>query len=220
MKRQAVIFDLDGTLLDTLEDLADSGNHTLTRFGLPTHPVDAYRYFIGDGVGMLICRMLPESRYDEETIGQITATYREEYGRRWKEKTRPYDGIGELLGILKAARIKMAVLSNKPHELTKKCVGEFFSRWTFDVAMGQREGIARKPDPAGALLIAQQWGLAPSEIVYVGDTATDMETAVAAGMYPCGVLWGFRPAEELRSSGAKVLIARPLELLGVLDGEK
>ncbi|MHC4176443.1 MAG: HAD family hydrolase [Planctomycetota bacterium] len=219
MKRQAVIFDLDGTLLDTLEDLADSGNHTLARYGLPTHPVDAYRYFIGDGVGMLIRRMLPEGRRNEDTIGKVTKTYREEYGRRWNVKTKPYDGIGELLDALKAAKIKTAVLSNKPHELTEKCVGELLSRWTFDAALGHRDGIARKPDPAGALWIARQWRLAPSEIVYVGDTATDMETAVAAGMYPCGVLWGFRPAQELLTGGAKVLIERPIELLDVLDGE-
>ncbi len=219
MKRQAVIFDLDGTLLDTLEDLSDSGNHTLARYGFPTHPIDAYRYFIGDGVGMLIRRMLPEGQRDEETIGKVTETYRGEYGRRWNAKTRPYDGIGELLDALTVARIKTAVLSNKPHELTQKCVGALLSQWTFDVAMGHRDGIARKPDPAGALWIARQWELAPSEIVYVGDTATDMQTAVAAGMYPCGVVWGFRPAEELQASGAKALIQRPLELLGVLDGE-
>ncbi len=218
MKWQAVIFDLDGTLLDTLEDLADSGNHVLTRYGFPTHPIDAYRYFIGDGVDMLIRRILPADQRNEQTISKVTETYRREYGRRWNVKTKPYDGIGELLDALKSAKIKTAVLSNKPHELTEKCVGELLSQWTFDVAMGQRGGIARKPDPAGALSIAEQWELAPSEIIYVGDTATDMQTAVAAGMYPCGVLWGFRAAAELQTSGAKVLIEQPMELLGVLDG--
>lgn len=220
MKRQAVIFDLDGTLLDTLEDIADSGNQTLARYGFPTHPIDAYRYFVGDGVGMLIRRILPEDQRHEETIGQVLETYREEYGRRWNAKARPYDGIGELLDALTTARIKTAVLSNKPHELTEKCVGELLSPWTFEITLGQRDGIARKPAPAGALSIARQWGLPPSEIVYAGDTATDMETALAAGMVPCGVLWGFRPAAELRAAGAKVLIQRPIELLDVLDGEE
>lgn len=218
MKRQAVVFDLDGTLLDTLEDLADSGNQTLAQYGFATHPIGAYRYFIGDGVGMLIRRMLPEDRRDEQTIAEVTKTYRGEYGRRWNVKTRPYDGMAELLDALTSAGVKMAVLSNKPHELTEKCVGELLSGWTFEIVLGHREGIARKPDPAGALWIAGQWQLAPSEIVYAGDTATDMQTAVAAGMYPCGVLWGFRPAEELRTGGAEVLIERPLELLGVLNG--
>ena len=180
MNRRAVIFDLDGTLLDTLEDLADSGNRTLARLGFPTHPVEAYRYFIGDGVDILIRRMLPEDRHNEETIAEVATAYRAEYGRRWKEKTRPYEEIPELLDALTAAGVRTAVLSNKPHEMTEQCVAGLLSRWTFDVVLGHHDGIARKPDPAGALSIARHWRLAPSEIVYVGDTATDMETAAAA----------------------------------------
>lgn len=217
MKWRAVIFDLDGTLLDTLEDIADSANHALSRFGLPTHPLDAYRYFVGDGVEMLVRRMLPEADRSEQTVGEVTTAYRAEYGRRWKAKTRAYDGIEELLDGLAAAGVKTAVLSNKPHEPTQRCVDEFLSKWKFDVVVGHREGTARKPDPAGALWIAGQWQVAPSDILYLGDTATDMQTAVAAGMYACGALWGFRDAEELQSSGAKVLLEHPAELLGVLD---
>jgi len=216
MQQQAVIFDLDGTLLDTLEDLADSGNSVLARYGFAVHPTDAYRYFVGDGIDALVRRILPQRTHDQSTIDEFTEAYREEYGRRWDRKTRPYDGIEELLGVLTVQKIRIAVLSNKPDGVTKKCVGELLGGWAFDVVMGHHEGIARKPDPAAALQIAERWGLPPSRIVYVGDTATDMQTAVAAGMYPVGVLWGFRTEEELRANGAKVLIRQPAELLGVL----
>lgn len=216
MKRQAVIFDLDGTLLDTLDDLADSGNHVLAQFGLPTHPVDAFRYFVGDGVGALIRRMLPDEHRDEDTITKVGQAYRQQYARRWNAKTKPYDGIASLLDSLATRGVKMGILSNKPDELTQKCVGELLSRWTFDVVMGHHEGIARKPDPGGAMQIAKRWQVSPAEIVYVGDTSTDMQTAVAAGMFPVGVLWGFRLEEELRDGGAKALIKDPLELLDLL----
>ena len=219
MNRQAVIFDLDGTLLDTLDDLADSANHVLAQHGLPTHPVDAFRQFIGEGVGVLIRRMLPKDHRDPQTTAQIAVAYRQEYGRRWNAKTKPYPGIAELLDALAARGIRTAVLSNKPDEFTQMCVGGLLGSWTFDVVVGHHDGIPRKPDPAAALQIAARWRLAPAEIAYVGDTATDMQTAVAAGMFPVGVLWGFRPGEELQANGAAVLLTRPAELLPFLtDG--
>ncbi len=218
MRKQAVVFDLDGTLLDTLEDLADSGNHALAEHGFPVHPIDAYRHFIGDGIEVLIRRMLPEEKRDEQTIAKIGPAYRAQYGRRWNAKTKPYDGIPEMLDALTERGVKMAVFSNKPDEFTQMCVDELLAPWRFDVVLGNRQDVPRKPDPSGALQIAAHWNVAPPEIVYVGDTATDMQTAVAARMVPVGVTWGFRTADELQANGAAVLVERPGELLDLLDG--
>ncbi len=219
MKKQAVIFDLDGTLLDTLDDLADSANHVLGQFGFPTHPVDAYKYFIGDGVGALVRQMLPEDRRDRQTMAEVADAYRQEYGQRWNAKTRPYDGIGAMLDGLTSRGVKIAVLSNKPDVFTQRCVAELLKSWRFDPVIGHHDGIPRKPDPAGAFQIAESWKLSPTEIAYVGDTGTDMQTAVAAGMFAVGVLWGFRPEEELKANGAEAVVARPQELLDLISGD-
>ena len=215
MKFKAVLFDLDGTLLNTLNDLADSMNATLGRLGFPEHPADAYRYFVGDGVGELCRRALPRDGADEATIKKAVVMMREEYGRRWNQKTRPYVGVPELLEELTGRRVKMAVLSNKPDDFTKLCVKQLLGSWRFDVVKGLDENIRKKPDPSGALLVARTLGMVPADFVYLGDTNTDMQTAVAAGMFPAGALWGFRTAEELTASGARVLIAKPMELLAI-----
>lgn len=217
MPYQAVLFDLDGTLLDTLEDLGDAMNRVLSALGLPVHPIDAYRFFVGDGVAKLIARALPEDKQDAETVRSCLDAYRADYDRHWNVKTRLYDGVGAMLDALTARGLKRAILSNKPHEFTERCVREFLPKWTFDAVIGQREGVPLKPDPAGALEIARTLGISPAAFFYLGDTAVDIETAIAAGMIPVGVLWGFRPAEELRESGAKILIEQPLEILGLLE---
>jgi phosphoglycolate phosphatase len=216
MPYNAILFDLDGTLLDTLEDLADSMNAALARMGAPAHPVAGYKRFVGDGVIELCRRTLPADRRDEATIQAAAQAMRAEYSGRWDRKTRPYDGIPELLDELTARRVAMAVLSNKPDDFTKLCVKKLLPRWRFDAVRGLDPGGTKKPDPAGALAIARQLGVAPAGVLYLGDTDTDMRTAVAAGMFPVGARWGFRPAEELLANGAKVLIARPEELLGLL----
>ncbi len=219
MKKQAVIFDLDGTLLDTLDDLADSANRVLDQLGFPTHSVDAFRYFVGDGVGELVRQMLPEDRRDRQTMADITDGYRREYGQHWNVKTRPYDGIEAMLDELTARGVRIAVLSNKPDVYTQQCVSELLSSWRFDPVIGHHDGIPRKPDPAGAFQIADRLELSPAEIAYVGDTGTDMQTAVAAGMFAIGVVWGFRPEEELRSNGADAIAAEPRELIGLISGD-
>jgi len=213
---QAVIFDLDGTLLDTLEDIGDAVNRMLSARGLPVHLIDAYRFLVGDGVAKLIARALPADKRDAETVRSCLEAFRADYDRHWNVKTRPYDGVGTLLDALTARGLKRAILSNKPHEFTELCVREFLSRWSFDAVIGQREGVPLKPDPAGALEIALTLGIPPAAFVYLGDTAVDIKTAIAAGMTPVGVLWGFRPAEELRESGAQILIEQPIEVLGLL----
>ncbi len=216
MSFRAVIFDLDGTLLDTLEDLADAVNRTLAANGYPTHPVDAYHYFIGDGSKMLITRALPPGRLDPETVDTCFETFRNDYRQNWKVKTRPFEGIPEMLHQLTELGVKMAVLSNKPHEFTRLCVAELLTAWNFGPILGQRETVPLKPDPAGAFEIARQLNLSPSDFLYLGDSAVDMQTATAAGMFPVGACWGFRPASELQESGAKALIEKPTELLELL----
>ena len=215
MTYKAVIFDLDGTLLDTLEDIGDAVNRVLIERDFPAHTRDAYRYFVGDGSAMLVRRALPERARVEETIIECFEAFLEEYGKNWNEKTRPYDGIPELLDALTEKGLKLAVLSNKPHEFTKQCVSELLANWRFDAVLGQRDQIPKKPDPAGAMEVAERLHIPPEEFLFIGDSAVDIKTAIAAAMFPVGVLWGFRP-EELKESGAQALINRPLEVMNLL----
>ncbi|MDO9530189.1 MAG: HAD family hydrolase [Syntrophales bacterium] len=213
MHFQAVIFDLDGTLLDTLEDIANSANSMLTGYGFPAHEVDAYRYFVGDGVTMLVSRVLPAEKRNDDTIAECIKVFREIYSRSWNVNTRMYAGIPELLDALTVKRVKMAILSNKPDDFTKLCVNELLPNWSFEMILGQRDGIPQKPDPRGAHEIAENLGISPERFLYLGDTGVDMKTAINAKMFPVGALWGFRPPDELRKHGAKALIEQPMELL-------
>jgi phosphoglycolate phosphatase len=217
MTYKAVLFDLDGTLLDTIEDIGDAANRILEQNGFPVHSMDTYSRFVGDGALNLIIRALPEDKRIDTIIHPCLDAFKEDYGRNWNVKTVPYDGITELLDTLTAHKLKMAVLSNKPHEHTIKCMEGFLSDWNFDVVFGQRDDVPRKPDPAGALEIAEQLNIAPSGFLYLGDTEIDLKTSIAAGMFPVGVLWGFRSAKELRGSGAKTLIKKPLDVMNLLD---
>jgi len=207
VKYEAVLFDLDGTLLDTLRDLADSMNSALKSMGFPIHAVEKYKYFVGDGMYNLVLRTLPPGIREESIIKECLAKMNDEYGKRWADTTRPYDGIPELLDRLDGLGLKKAVLSNKPHDFTKL---------SFDVVLGQREGVPKKPDPAAALEIVDKLDIPPEKFLYLGDTNTDMKTANAAGMYAVGVLWGFREADELTENGARVLIKSPMDLLDIL----
>ena len=217
MTYKGVIFDLDGTLLYTLQDLTDSVNAVLTRAGLPTHEADEYKYLVGDGVEELARRVLPETLRNGEAIASMVADIRQEYSQRWADTTRPYDGIPELLDELQDRGVKMAVLSNKPDDSTQATVSELLDRWQCDAVVGVSPSVPRKPDPTAALSIAKRLGIPPRDVLYVGDTDTDMKTAVAAGMYPVGVLWGYRTAMELKTNGAQLLLQRPTELLALLD---
>ncbi|MCK4623702.1 MAG: HAD family hydrolase [Phycisphaerae bacterium] len=216
MNYQAVLFDLDGTLLDTIDDLADSMNAALERLGCPGHGVDEYRLFVGDGVDTFARRVLPEDRQDEPIVARCVELLQAEYANRWNVKTRPYDGVAEMLNGLAARGLAMAVLSNKPDDSTKLCVANLLPDWRFDMVQGVADGFTPKPDPAGALKIAETIGIAPGEFLYLGDTNTDMQTATAAGMYPVGATWGFRPADELSANGAKTLINHPTDLLKLI----
>ena len=211
-----VLFDLDGTLLDTLEDLADSTNRCLARLGLPSHPPEAYRYFVGDGLANLARRALPAERRDAATIEELKALFNQDYAGHWADKTRPYEGIASLLDELASRSRPMAILSNKPHAFTVEMVKHFLGVWRFSAVYGARDSHSRKPDPAAALEISEEMQLPPARVLYAGDTGTDMQTARSAGMFAVGVLWGFRPRTELEQNGAQLLVSRPQELLAWL----
>ncbi len=213
MKHQAVIFDLDGTLLNTLEDLADSMNHVLQDRGLPTHPVDAYRRFIGNSARALASRALPAEKQQEETVTEYFEAFRRTYRHNWNVKTRPYQGIQELLNTLRDKHIKLAVLTNKPQDFAELCIHAFFPDGTFDVIQGQRDNVPIKPDPTGSLDVARHLNVLPQACLFIGDSDVDMQTAVRAAMFPVGVLWGYRSEQELRDNGALAVIQQPLELL-------
>lgn len=215
---QAILFDLDGTLLDTLTDIASAANRAMKRLGLPTHPIETFRYFVGDGAGCLAARVLGDNNDDGETLELARRTIAEEYRKCWSETTTPYLGIPELLGELDTRGIPKVVLSNKPHESTTAVVEHFFPDCDFELVRGALPDVPVKPDPAGALQIAAELGIAPQRFVYLGDTNTDMQTAAAADMFAAGVLWGFRTAEELTASGAKALLKQPHDLLTLLNG--
>jgi len=212
----AVLFDLDGTLLDTLEDLADSMNAVLRQLGFPPHPLAPYKYFVGDGVVNLVRRALPEGHRDAATVAKAVELMRHTYAEHWADRTRPYPGIPELLDALAARGVKMAVLSNKPDDTTRLCVARLLPLWRFDAVVGAGPDIPPKPDLAGVRTIIAQLGVPAGQFIYLGDTNTDMATANAAAMFAVGALWGFRSAEELREAGARVLIERPGDLLGLL----
>lgn len=216
MEFKAILFDLDGTLLDTLEDLGNSVNRVLAERGFPVHDLDRYRYFVGDGVLMLITRALPKQKQKNDVIHACVDAFQKDYSQNWMAKTRLYDGIAEMLDELIVQNMKLAVLSNKPHKFTKRCVDELLSNWKFEIVLGQRDNVPRKPSPEGALEIVENLNTKPENVLYLGDSAVDMQTAVAAGMFPVGVLWGFRSMKELQDAGAKVLIERPSEVLPLL----
>lgn len=217
MNWKAVLFDLDGTLLDTLTDIGRAANHALERNEFPTHDLNAYRYFVGDGVRTLFRRVLPVDRSDDEIVNRCVAIFREEYAQAWNVETQPYVGIPELLDELTRRGVKLSILSNKPDEFTKRCAQHYLSAWQFEIVVGQRDGVPLKPDPTAARQIADVMGVSPEQFLYLGDTSVDMLTASRAGMFPVGALWGFRSLEELKAAGAQHLIQHPHQLLDLFN---
>lgn len=216
---KAIIFDLDGTLLDTLEDLAGAMNKALAELGFAEYPAKCYRYFVGDGVETEARRALPKEDQDDETVARCVAITKAEYGKCWAEKTACYDGVPELLSGLEDRDIPKAILSNKPDEFVQVMVDKLLAKWSFEIVVGLSDSVRKKPDPQSALQIAADLKIAPEKIVYLGDTDTDMQTAGSAGMYAAGALWGFRGAEELRANGANLLVAKPVDILGLFNSK-
>ena len=211
---RAVLFDLDGTLADSLADLANATNWALTQLDCPTHPLESYRYFVGDGAHELCARALPA--YKQKLVDGALRRMREHYDTHCFDLTRLYPGIPELISALAERRYQLAVLSNKPDDFTKRMIAHYFNPSPFTVVRGQLPNVPLKPDPTAALQISQELGIPPAQWLYLGDTNTDMQTARAAGMHPVGVLWGFRDREELVESGAEHIVGKPQEVLALL----
>ena len=211
-----ILFDLDGTLVDTLEDLADAMDRVLRSQGLPGHGRAEYQRMVGHGIRQLVSAALPADRRDERTIDRCFVLMMADYGEHDLVKTHLYADVPESVTALRAAGLKLAVLSNKADEPTQRIVAALFADGVFDAVAGARPGVPLKPDPAGALLAAARLGLEPGRMLYVGDSPTDVRTAIAAGMTPVGVSWGFRTRGELAEAGASVVLDHPRELLGLL----
>ena len=216
MGARAVIFDLDGTLVDSLGDIASAMNRTLQAHGFPVHPVSAYRTFVGEGVRKLVERALPPG--SEQVREAFIADYQADYAEHLLDATRLFPGIPEVLDGLQRAGVPVGVLSNKPDAPTRRLVEALCSRWHFGAVVGERPGVPRKPDPASALALADALGAPPEAVAFVGDTRVDMLTARAASMRPVGVLWGFRPKEVLATGAEAAATAEELARLLGVDG--
>jgi phosphoglycolate phosphatase len=217
MNFHAVIFDLDGTLLDTLGDLAGSMNRVLQQFGFPGHPPEAYKYFVGEGMVNLARRALPPTERREDLVASAVEALQAEYSRCWQTLTRPYPDIPELLQALSRQGVKLGVLTNKSDDMARLMVRAYLPDIGFTAVAGAAPGRPLKPDPSGALGLAREFALAADAIVFVGDSGIDMLTAGSAGMYAVGALWGFRTAGELQAAGARALIETPAELLKLFN---
>lgn len=215
--KRAVIFDLDGTLSDSIASIKYSADKALGEFGYGPFSEAQYKYFVGDGAANLIRRALAAggdrelSRFEE-----VFARYQDIFKVYCMYQVKPYEGIRELLAVLKERGLKIAVLSNKPHANTLDVIETLFGKDCFDVIQGQTEGLAIKPSPEGVFRILGEWNMMPGDVLYLGDTATDMKTGKGAGAFTLGALWGFREREELVEGGADALIEHPLQLLEYL----
>ena len=216
-KFEAILFDLDGTLLNTLEDLADAVNKGLAEKEFPQHGLNQFRYFVGEGREEMALKALPADHRDPATLKWLVDFINVYYAIHWKDHTLPYPGIADTLDNLVVRGIRLAVFSNKPQEFTSQNVEGLLPRWNFEIVLGASDTVPKKPNPAAALRIAAELGLQPAKFIYLGDSGIDMRTARGAGMYPVGAVWGFRTREELIADGAKIVIERPQELLKLIN---
>lgn len=214
---KACIFDLDGTLLNTLTTISYYGNMALNKFGLPSIETEKYKYMVGNGAKILIERMLREvGAYTEEMFKKVFAYYNEQYNAEVKLYTEPYPGICELLKNLKKANILTAVVSNKPDFAAKCVIKDFFEDGLLDITRGQVEGVPVKPAPDGVIEVLKELDVTAEESVYVGDTWIDMQTGKNLGAYTIGVLWGFRDYDELKTNGADIIVENPSEIMNYI----
>lgn len=213
MSAPAVLFDLDGTLLDTLDDIASCLNSALAAEGLSPHPTSAVRAFVGSGVETLVMKALPESLHDQTRVRRLCQAFRRCYRERWTEQTRPYPGVPEALRQLGELGVPMAVLTNKPHEFATAMVARLLPDAGFGLVQGSDGLHPLKPDPALALELTRRLGIEPSRWVFVGDSGVDMQTATRAGMFPVGVTWGYRDLDELVAKGARHILHAIDELM-------
>ncbi len=218
---KAIFFDLDGTLLDSLEDIAESMNHVLETEGYPSHPIESYRQFVGNGMANLVHRALPEENPDLNHVQQLTQKMKEEFSVHWKVNSKLYPGIPDLLNQLKEKKITLGILSNKPHDFTIKTVEHFFSQWEFDFVQGwEPSKFPLKPDPKSLDAYRRNFSLQTNEILFLGDSDVDMITAKNAEVIGIGVSWGFRGKVELLQAGAELVIDQPSQLLDYLKSKR
>lgn len=216
MSINCIVFDLDGTLLNTLDDLANGVNYTLEKFGYPTHEIEKYKIFVGNGMKNLINRAVPEEIKNTEIEKDILAAFMEYYSAHSTDLTRPYDGVEDMIDALKDRGIKIGMVTNKAHNAAIDIMEKYFSG-KFDYVLGQSEKFPLKPNPASAIFVCETLGCTPENSIFVGDSGVDMKTGVDGGFLPIGVLWGFRDKDELISNGAKAVISHPAELLKIVD---
>lgn len=216
--KSLIIFDLDGTLLDTVADLAVSTNYALSQFNFPTHDISAYKLFIGNGINNLFERALPKGEKTAENIWEIRKHFLEYYGAHSAELTVPFPGISELLQKLQSAGFKLAVASNKYQQGTETLIQRFFPEIEFTAVFGQCEGIPVKPDPTIVQDIMSIANVPASEVLYVGDSGVDMQTANNSGVDAVGVTWGFRPKAELEAFRPKYMIDKAEDIWEILKG--
>ena len=213
--KKAIIFDLDGTLLDTLTDIMESVNNVLNKYEFPTHEMHAYKYFIGNGIEVLTRKAFPKDITESEFRNYFQEV-KQEYESRQTLKTQPYEGIEEMLNKLLDKGISISILSNKPDEFAKPTVKHFFPNIKFDIVYGSRIGVKRKPSPDAVFEILEKLDFKKEEYFFVGDTAIDMQTSVNAGIEGIGVSWGFRTIEELQNNGSKYIIDSPSEIFKLI----
>jgi phosphoglycolate phosphatase len=218
MKFKAVIFDLDGTLVNSIQDIADAMNTVLQNYNYPTHSYEKHQSFIGSGIRSLVQKSLPESNNNENQVDICSNAMIEVYRENCTNKTKPYDGIVELSDYLIAQNIKLSVLSNKADELTKKITKALLPNY-FDPILGLKVEAHKKPNPIELINIGKNLGFKPEEIIYVGDTGIDMQTANNANMLAVGVSWGFRSKEDLIANDAKYIIHSPSELIKIIEAD-
>lgn len=212
--KKGVVFDLDGTLVHSLPDIAGAMNRSLAKFGLPGFEEAAYKYKVGNGVFKLTERCVGDRK---DLIEQVVAAYMEDYSQNNRVDSHPFRGVEDMLRALNQRDIPVAVLTNKDQPDAESMLRHFFPDVVFAAIRGRTEGVPLKPDPTGALLIAEGLGVNPADCLYVGDTSTDMNCGTAAGMETVGVLWGYRPREELTANGARHLISDPMELIDLAE---
>jgi len=216
MNNKAIIFDLDGTLIDSLEDIAVCMNQVLKELKLPIHKIEDYRYFVGGGISVLVDNAL-DKKISQETKEKVTNKFKIVYDQKLHEKTKPYDGIYDLLDELQKLDFKIGILSNKPHEFTIQYAKNLFSKYNMKEIHGQKAHIEKKPNPIAAIQIAKSFEVPCEEIYFIGDTMVDMQTAVNAKMIGIGVLWGFRDEKELMENGATFVVKHPLDILDIVN---
>lgn len=217
MNYKVVIFDLDGTLVDSVQGIKYSMNNVLRKLHLPCHDTEAYAQFLGEGLKRLAYKVLPKAFQTEEKAERCYQLMLEEYAENWAVGMRVYDNIELLLDALTERKLQLAINTNKNDEMTQAIVKQYLSKWDFVSVIGYNQNNPRKPDPYGAISISQVCDVLPNECIYVGDTEVDIETAINAGMCGVAVSWGFRTEAQLNKNSPKIMISDPLELLEIID---